>query len=209
MIEIRRNHRFECDAKLTVKQGKRTSEATVIDISRGGLRLETSARLSVGQQVSVLPKESSQRKKPIKAVVRWVLQGQTREVGLEFQTPQSKLSRRWIRKLFPDEGGGWRLGTQKRTEVRAPVSLPMANAHFEEGTLLDISANGARFELAQPLSGSESLYLCLPWSLLKVEAKILRAESRPTGWEHSVQFRDLDDSDRQALQAYVESAVFS
>lgn len=206
MIENRRALRFNCDERLICKVAGEEFNATVIDISRGGMKVQCEKRLQVGSKLFLRLEDSVRGRAPVKAIVRWVLLGDQFEVGLEFQDSASKLSRRWVRKLFPDAGAAWTAGHQQRTEVRAPVRLPVVSANgFVEGTTIDVSGSGAYIELPQKLDDTVGLFLCLPWSYLEVRANVLRAEMRDGKWFHSVQFAALRDEQKDAIDAFVES----
>jgi PilZ domain len=206
--ENRRSLRFECRETLIFQHGGKTYEATVLDISRGGARLSCSKKLPVGSKVFLRLKDRTKGRAPVKAVVRWRGGEAPFEMGLEFRDSTSKLSRRWVRKLFPDQGAAWTAGHQQRSEVRAQVSLPVVSANgFIEGTTLDISQGGACFELDQKLEDTVGLFFCLPWSLLEVRANVLRAESRGSKWVHSVRFSPLKEEQQAELEAFVEHAI--
>lgn len=208
MVENRRKIRFECHATLTIEYGRHTCEGEVLDISQGGLRLTSSADLSVGRKVSLSLPDGSRRQKAVKAVVRWIRRGRwSNEIGLEFQAPPQKLAKRWIRKLFPDEGAAWKQSRQKRDEVRAEVNLPMAVGDYREGAVLDVSRSGARFVLDSKLENQTDLFICLPFTLLELQAEVLRAQQREDKWVHSVRFREVPQNDQETLNAYVESVA--
>jgi len=154
------------------------------------------------------PKDRRLGRAPVKAVVRWRSGREAFELGLEFRDSPSKLSRRWVRTLFPDQGAAWASARQQRREVRAQVELPIVAAEgFSEGKTLDVSLSGACFELGRKLEESVDLFLCLPWSLLEVQARVLRSESRGSKWVHSVEFSPLPQEQREQLDVFVEHAV--
>ncbi len=205
MVENRRALRFECDEKLVCKQSGVEFGATVIDISRGGMKIHSQQKLEVGSKLFLHLKDRARGRAPVKAVVRWVLLGPDYQVGLEFEDSAGKLSRRWVRKLFPDEGAAWTSGHQQRSEVRAVTSVPIVAASgFIEGKACDLSSTGASFELPQKLENTVGLFLCLPWAFLEVRANVLRAEKRGDNWLHSVQFSVMRERDKEALEAFVE-----
>ena len=206
MVENRRKVRFECHATLAVEYGRHSCQGEVLDISQGGLRLSTSADISVGRKVSLKLPDGNRRQKAVKAVVRWVRYGRwSNEIGLEFQAAPQKLAKRWIRKLFPQEGPTWKHSRQRRSEVRADVNLPMAVADYREGAVTDVSLSGARFTMDCKLEDSTNLFICLPFTLLELEADVLRAEREEDRWVHSVPFRDVPPNDQETLTAFVES----
>lgn len=205
MKENRSTLRFECDEELFFQLDGQSHEARVLDISRGGVRIATSAKLPVGRNLFLRIKDKSRGRVPVKAVVRWRSGEGPFEMGLEFRESTSKLSRRWVRKLFPNEGQAWTRGHQQRTEVRVSVDLPVvASNGFVEGKILDLSPSGARLELDHKLDETAGLYLCLPWSYLEVRANVLRAEMLDSKWVHSVRFSVLGESESEELKGFVE-----
>ncbi len=205
MIENRMKRRFSCDAEVKLDFGKRSSVGRIVEVSRGGLRLTTSARLTPGAEVTLKPVKAAGKRKPIKAVVRWIRGGDQSEVGLEFVAQENTLSRRWVRALFP--GKNWRSTHQRRAQVRTPVDLPVALSDYREGHLLDLSVSGARFLIADKPADLEKLFLCLPWSLLEAESEVVRAAPCVDGWVCSVRFSGMAEQDQETLQAFVEATV--
>lgn len=208
MQENRQSLRFECRETLLFQHAGKTIEATILDISRGGVRLSCETRLPVGRKVFLRLKDKTRGRVPVKAVVRWRSGSGPYELGLEFRDSATKLSRQWVRKLFPGQGSAWTAGHQHRSEVRARVSLPVVSASgFVEGKTLDLSSSGACFELDQELTDTVGLYLCLPWSYLEVRANVLRAENKGSKWIHSVQFSALREGERELLKDFIETTV--
>lgn len=205
MLENRRALRFECEETLVCEYGETEFKATVMDISRGGMRVQSKKRLKVGSRIVLRLENKSRGRAPVEAVVRWTSLGQDRQIGLEFQDSASKLSRRWVRKLFPESGAAWTAGKQQRSEIRAQARLPVVSTNgMVEGTTLDVSRSGARIELSGQLEEDAGLFLCLPWSYLELKADVLRVEQRNDKWIHSIQLSDISEKEQYQLEAFVE-----
>jgi len=199
--EKRKTLRFDCREKLFFQFDGVPHDAEVLDISRGGVRIATPAELPLGRDIFLRIKDNSRGRVPVKAVVRWLRGDGPYEVGLEFRESTSKLSKRWVRKLFPNEGKAWTQGHQQRAEVRTSVNLPVVlSNNFSEGRILDLSSSGARIELDEKLDNATDLYLCLPWSYLEVQADVLRTEPKGSKWVHSVRFSTQSED----LQNFME-----
>ena len=206
--ENRNTLRFECQEELFFQLDGVSHEARVMDISRGGVRVQTSTKLPVGRNLFLRIKDKSRGRVPVKAVVRWRRGEGPYEMGLEFRESTSKLSRRWVRKLFPQEGKAWAQGHQQRSEVRALVDLPVVDSNgFSEGKILDISPSGARIQFEQKLEGTTGLYLCLPWSYLEVRANVLRVEADDSKWVHSVRFAPIGEAASEELKGFIEHTL--
>lgn len=188
--------------------GRRKVQAEILDVSRGGLRLRLSQSLPLGRQVEIKPKHRSRGRAPVTAVVRWQGQGEALEAGLEFTEPAGKLSRKWLRKLFPGRGKAWTEGRQHRSEVRAGCRLPVVSRDGSwEGEIVDLSESGVRFLRDDKLDESSQLYLCLPWDYVEVRATPVRTARSGRKWVHSAKFTDLDPAQREHLRLFVESSV--
>ncbi|MCA9779420.1 MAG: PilZ domain-containing protein [Candidatus Eremiobacteraeota bacterium] len=208
MRELRESLRFTCSEEVVCMVGRRKVQAEILDVSRGGLRLRLSQSLPLGRQVEIKPKHRSRGRAPVTAVVRWQGQGEALEAGLEFTEPAGKLSRKWLRKLFPGKGKAWTEGRQQRAEVRAGCRLPVVSKDGNwEGELLDLSASGARFLGDGKLSQSTELYLCLPWDFVEVRATPVRVARKGDDWIHSVKFSELQAAQQEHLRLFVEDSV--
>jgi hypothetical protein len=208
MKELRESLRFTCCESVVCRVGRRKVQAEIVDLSRGGLRLKLSQPLLIGQQVEVKPKHRSRGRSPVLAVVRWQSTGVEMEAGLEFLEPAGKLSRKWLRKLFPGKGKAWTEGHQQRSEVRAGCRLPVVSGDGTwEGELVDLSASGARFSGDAKLEESTELYLCLPWDYVRVNATPVRVARKGNEWVHSVKFSELIPAQRDHLNLFVEKSV--
>ena len=208
MKELRESLRFSCNEAVVCLMGRRKIQADILDVSRGGMRLRLSQPLGVGRQIEVKPKHRSRGRAPVLAVVRWQRTGDEMEAGLEFLEPAGKLSRKWLRKLFPGKGKAWTEGHQQRSEVRAGCRLPVVSGDGNwEGELADLSASGACFLRDTKLEESTELYLCLPWDYVQVNATPVRVAKKGDEWVHSVRFSGLKPAQREHLRLFVESSV--
>lgn len=204
MIENRQKTRVSCQGTVTLERKGGNVEATVLDLSQTGLRIRSQAKLTVGSLVSLRLPDRALGGKTLKAVVRWVRLGETYEAGLELVYPDRKLSRRWLSRLCPEiHSEGY--GLQRRSEVRASVSLPIALGDFTEGRLMDLSRSGARFEVPSQIDGPTELYLCLPRTLVAVQADIVRAQSNAETWVYSVKFHPQNDDQSETLGAFIHA----
>ena len=208
MKELRESLRFSCNEAVVCLMGRRKIQADIIDVSRGGMRLRLSQPLELGRQVEVKPKHRSRGRAPVLAVVRWQTTGDEAEAGLEFLEPAGKLSRKWLRKLFPGKGKAWTKGHQQRSEVRAGCRLPVVSGDDTwEGEIVDLSASGARFLRNEKMAESTNIYLCLPWDYLEVSATPVRVTQKGKEWVHSVTFSELGSAEREHLKLFVEKSV--
>ena len=208
MKELRETIRFTCQETVVCLGGRRKVEAEIIDVSRGGARLKLTNSLRVGQTCQLKPKHRSVGRTAVEAIVRWQLFGDDIEAGLEFLEPAGKLSRKWLRKLFPGKGEAWTRGHQQRQEVRASCNLPVISVDGRsEGQMLDISASGASFVQDHKLEDAAQLYLCLPWDFVEVNATPVRATFGDGGWVNSVKFSELSDAEREHLKLFVEKEI--
>ena len=208
MKELRESLRFSCNEAVVCLMGRRKIQADILDVSRGGMRLRLSQPLEVGRQIEVKPKHRSRGRAPVLAAVRWQCTGDEMEAGLEFLEPAGKLSRKWLRKLFPGKGKAWTEGRQQRSEVRAGCRLPGVSGDGSwEGELVDLSASGACFLRDTKLEESAELYLCLPWDYVQVNATPVRVAQRGKAWVHSVKFSQLKPAQREHLKLFVENSV--
>jgi PilZ domain-containing protein len=206
--ELRETIRFSCRENVVCLVGRKKIQAEIIDVSRGGARLEVARSLEVGQKILIKPKQRSRGRTPVEAVVRWQVFGETTEAGIEFLEPAGKLSRKWLRKLFPGKGKAWTQGHQQRAEVRTGCRLPVVSVDGRsEGKILDISPSGACFVQADKLEDEAQLYLCLPWDYVQVTATPVRAVRGDGGWVHSVKFSELSPSERDHLKLFVEKEI--
>lgn len=206
MKELRETVRFTCAQAVVCQVGRRKIQAEILDVSRGGARLALSAPLRVGQTVILKPEKRGRA--PVEAVVRWQIEGERIEAGLEFQESPGKLARNWVRKLFPEQGKAWTEGKQKRSEVRTECRLPVVSLDgVWEGQTLDLSSSGACFVKQGKLKSAAQVYLCLPWDYVQVEATPIRATRREDGWVHSVRFGELNPQEKEHLKLFVEQSV--
>jgi hypothetical protein len=210
MLENRRALRFECEETLVCKSAGNEFKATVMDISRGGMRVRTKKRIEVGSRLVLRLEDRARGRAPVEAVVRWVRLGDELQMGLEFEDSASKLSRRWVRKLFPGAGAAWTASRQQRSEIRAKARLPVVSTNGSvEGATLDVSRSGACIELSGKLEENAGVVLCLPWSYLELNADVLRVEQRRDKWIHSVKLADLNEEQQQQLDAFVEDRTMA
>jgi hypothetical protein len=206
--ELRETIRFTCQETVVCQVGRRKILAEIVDVSRGGARLALTATLRVGQKVLIKPRHRSRGRAPVEAVVRWQCHGAQLEAGIEFLEPAGKLSRKWLRKLFPGKGKAWTQGHQQRGEVRAECSLPVVSMDGRwEGETLDVSPSGACFVQEQELSSSADFFLCLPWDYVQVKATPVRAVRGDDCWIHSVKFTELTPEEEDHLKLYVEQQI--
>lgn len=99
---------------------------------------------------------------------------------------------------------------QRRTSVRAPVSIPVTLTSFDDpgdfvsvvGTTVDISTGGCRARTAKPFpeGADPTLSLTLPEGhSVVVPAVILHTDERPDGWEYRMAFAEVDEADAKLL----------
>ena len=204
MLENRHALRFECEEALVGKYRGTEFSAEVMDISRGGMKVRTEKCLEVGARVVLRLEDKRRGRAPVQAVVRWTSLSDE-QIGLEFEDSATKLSRRWVRKLFPDSGAAWTAGRQKRMEIRAKARIPVVSTDgVVEGSTLDVSRSGARIELSGELDDEAGLLLFLPSSFQELQTDVLRVEQRGRKWVHSVQFSELSREQQQQLDAFVK-----
>ena len=211
MLENREAIRFECDEALICKSKSKEFGARVLDVSRGGMRVQSKKQLKVGSKVVLRLENKARGRAAVNAVVRWVGRGEMNEMGLEFQDSASKLSKRWVRKLFPESGSSsWVASKQQRAEIRAKARVPVVSSSGTvEGATKDLSRSGASLELSGKLEEGSGLIFCLPSSYLEVQADIVRVEQEGDQWIHSVKLSELSPEQKRQLEAFVQDRTAS
>ena len=208
MRENRQHIRFQSEEVLDCYHGQEHFEAEILDVSWGGIRIGCLQDFPLGANIFIQHRDIFRSQLPVMTAIRWKAPGVINELGLEFQEGSGNLTDEWVKELFPHECAETSASTQRRSEVRANISVPIATElGFVEGETLDVSANGARFRLKDKLQDENSLLLCLPSSLLQVNAQVLRAEQDQGDWIHSVCFQNNDESKSELLSSFVAEVV--
>lgn len=208
MREHRQSRRFQCDEVLDCYIDDEIFEAEILDVSWGGVGIGCLQDLPLGGTLYLQHRDISRTQFPVKTSIRWKRPGVIHEYGLQFQEGTGTVAQRWVQDLFPEQSALRQEQAQKRVDVRVDVRLPIVTEDdYLEGETLDLSTSGARFRLNRPLKDQSNLLLCLPGSLLQVQAKVVRTQSEACHWVHSVQFQDKGLDESEILRSFVASVA--
>lgn len=208
MKDHRKNVRFRSEEVLDCYNRNGHFEAEILDVSRSGIRIGCLEDLPLGVTILIQHRELTRIQIPVKAVVRWKRPGPITEIGLEFLETKQSSNSQWVGELFPDKAEFAQKSEQRRVAVRAEVALAVVTEDGAlEGETLDLSATGAKFHLGDKMADRGGLLLCLPSSVLRLQARVVRAEQDQGQWIHSVCFEDYDPETSATLSSFVAEAV--
>ncbi|HDI79121.1 MAG TPA: PilZ domain-containing protein [Desulfobacteraceae bacterium] len=204
--ERRRYERYLCDYPAVYHQVEE-SWAHVLDISYGGMRIETRHEPEEGKEMELsIPLEGRYiiSSALIKRVVK---KGGCYEVGLSLEAISSKDMRELL--LFFEQ----RQKRDKRRYERIPGKLPISFCHLRPavGTLMDINAGGIRLRTVEDLDMQSEVEILFPLegNSVFVKGTVKNKRRMRSFYELGISFTRIDDADRvRLLEFFKKRSVF-
>ena len=204
--ERRRYERYLCDYPAIYHQIEE-AWAHVLDVSYGGMRIETGHELEVGKEMELsIPLEG--RYIITSALIKRVVKkGGCFEAGLSLEAISSKDMRELL--LFFEQ----RQKREKRRYERIPGKLPVSFCHLRPavGTVMDINAGGIRLRTVEDLDMQSEIEILFPLEGNSVFVKgIVKNKRRMRSFnELGISFTRIDDADRvRLLEFFKKRSIF-
>ena len=204
----RRFRRFHCAVPVRCSMGKDVYPATIVDISRCGVRVQIAGVVKPGTLVSVSYGPTQHTR------VSWVRHhGAVTEIGLVFN---DNANDGWVPPLLKRVGGA-KSHMEPRHAVRFPSQL--AGSICEEtsdlaaqvsGLIFDLSAGGASFSGSPTLQTGSPVVLRIdgPRGSLTLHGRVVRRGRLADGpIIYGIQFVGVKEKDHKQLQAILADLV--
>lgn len=220
----RRLERRTCSLPVSCRLGQATMSGTVTDVGLRGMRLELPLLPQTGQEVAVRYRNPFDPTAAdlVRARVVWCRRRRfsgTVDVGVRYEESFARLSHSWVRQTLRHIGVDTRSIDDRRRLRRLPTFLPARVAldgnglHLAEGTVVDLSTQGALFDSDIPIRPGTELTVTLgPHPYLghiqqRCTVVRLRRSERSWRWRVSLRFEAQVPTSSDALQRYLRALI--
>ena len=204
------------------------SRATVVDISEGGMRLETRVGIQAGSvlPISRVPVAGCSPRQPVRCLVRWVRPADTAGrilFGVEFQEPPEIIRSSWVQGVLKEGASASAASArQKRRHRRLPCRIATEvwgdwGEKITDGFVTDLSFGGAGLEMPDRAAPEMKLELRIgPFEdlgVLQLMTRVVGArevtqETRrgpQRKYIHGTSFFDLTSTQRRLLVRFLQA----